>query len=252
MVNGFTSRSVSEVACRVYPQRGQGYLGLEPTGVLFPIDRFYCPAPTRECPDRWRSLCRPSAIESLTCKSSKPTDVTILLGGAARYGDFVRSIRPGCQTGLIIVIMPRMTEELDVDELAGALYRGVALIVRRLKQLQAPDELTLPQRTALARLDRGGPSSAASLARAEQITPQAMAVTLGALEKRGLVKRRPDPHDGRQVVMSLTKSGRAVLHHDRDARARQFTKVLAEKFSGAELRLLARAAPLIERLGAEL
>ncbi|OBH14006.1 MarR family winged helix-turn-helix transcriptional regulator [Mycobacterium sp. E1747] len=148
--------------------------------------------------------------------------------------------------------MPRATEELDVDQLAGALYRGVALIVRRLKQLQAPEELTLPQRTALARLDRGGPSSAANLARAEQITPQAMSVTLGALEKRGLVQRRPDPHDGRQVVMSLTKSGRAVLHHYRDARARQFSKVLAEKFSPAELRLLARAAPLIERLGTEL
>lgn len=148
--------------------------------------------------------------------------------------------------------MSRVTEAHDVDELAARLYRGVSLIVRRLKQLQAPEELTLPQRTALARLDRGGPSSAASLARSEQITPQAISVTLAALEKRGLVQRQPDPHDGRRVVMSLTKTGRGVLHHDRDARARQFTKVLAAKFSPAELRLLARVAPLIERLGAEL
>lgn len=139
-----------------------------------------------------------------------------------------------------------------MDELAVALYRGVSLIVRRLKQLQVPEELTLPQRTALARLDRSGPCSGASLARSEQITPQAMAVTLGALEEQGLVERRSDPRDGRQVLMSLTKSGRAVLHDDRDARARQFSKVLAEQFSIAELRLLTRAAPLVERLGAEL
>ncbi|OBH29030.1 MarR family transcriptional regulator [Mycobacterium sp. E342] len=145
-----------------------------------------------------------------------------------------------------------MADEPDVDKLAAVLYRGISLIVRRLKQLQAPDELTLPQHTALARLDRGGPSSSAKLARAEQITPQAMGVTLAALQARGLVQSQPDPHDGRQLVMSLTPSGHDVLRHDRDARARQFRRVLSEKFSAAELRTLSRAAPLIERLGAEL
>lgn len=53
-------------------------------------------------------------------------------------------------------------------------------------------------------------------------------------------------------MRSLTPSGLDVLRHDRDTRARRFTKVLAEKFSAAELRTLSWAAPLIERLGAEL
>ncbi|BBX87210.1 hypothetical protein MAUB_50830 [Mycolicibacterium aubagnense] len=100
-----------------------------------------------------------------------------------------------------------------------------------------------------SRLDRGGPASAAELARVEQISPQAMRVTLGDLESRGLVQRQPDPNDGRRVVMSLTASGVELVRHKRDARARLFAKILAEEFTDTELRVLARAAPLIERLG---
>ncbi|HTQ17401.1 MarR family winged helix-turn-helix transcriptional regulator [Mycobacterium sp.] len=136
----------------------------------------------------------------------------------------------------------------NVDELGSGLYHGIALIARRVKQLEAPGELTLPERAALARLDRGGPASAADLARVEQISPQAMGVTLSRLESQGLVRREPDPADGRRIVMSLTRSGLGFLRHKRDVRARQFAKILAEDFSVAELRTLAAAVPLIERL----
>jgi hypothetical protein len=49
--------------------------------------------------------------------------------------------------------------------------------------------------------------------------------------------------------MSLTAAGVELVRHKRDARACQFAKVLAEEFTPAELRTLAQAAPLIERLG---
>jgi DNA-binding MarR family transcriptional regulator len=143
-----------------------------------------------------------------------------------------------------------MGDEPDIDALAAVVYQAVSLICRRAKQLQPVGEITLPERVALARLDRGGPVSAADLARVEQISPQAMRVTLGSLESRGLVQREHDPADGRRQVMSLTPEGAEVLLHDRDARARRFAEVLAEEFSSAELRTLERAAPLIERLGA--
>ncbi len=89
-----------------------------------------------------------------------------------------------------------VVDNLDVDDLAAALYHGLGLVVRRLKQLHAPEELSWPQRAALARLDRGGPSSAATLARAEQVSSQAMGVTLAALEARGLV--HPQPRSSRR------------------------------------------------------
>ncbi|MGV0585665.1 MarR family transcriptional regulator [Mycobacteroides chelonae] len=83
----------------------------------------------------------------------------------------------------------------------------------------------------------------------EQISPQAMRVTLGALESQGLVQRQPDPHDGRRIVMSLTSSGVKLVRHKRDARTRLFAQVLAKEFTDAELRTLAQAAPLLARLG---
>ncbi|WP_236792615.1 MarR family winged helix-turn-helix transcriptional regulator [Amycolatopsis sp. GM8] len=140
----------------------------------------------------------------------------------------------------------------QVDELAARLYGGMGLTARRLRQLHAPGDLTLPERAVLARLDRGGPATAAELARAEQITPQAMGTTLGGLEERGFVERRADPHDGRRIILSLTRSGREVLRHKRDARVRQFAKALSEHFTPAELEALRTVAPLIERLAEHL
>ena len=140
-------------------------------------------------------------------------------------------------------------EELDVPEVAAALRVSVGLLRRRLRQVQ-PDgaELTWPETSALARLDRGGPTTSAALARLEQISPQSMGATLAALEARGLVARNPDPEDGRRAVMSLTDAGREVLRNKRDARAEQLAKALSAGFTRSELEVLRAAAPLIERL----
>ncbi|WP_078281244.1 MarR family winged helix-turn-helix transcriptional regulator [Mycobacteroides franklinii] len=135
------------------------------------------------------------------------------------------------------------------DTLAAELFGGFVTIARRVRQLQTPGELTLPERASLARLEQGGPTTAAALARAEQVTPQAMGTTLSALESRGLVQRRPDPADGRRVVLSLTDSGADILRHKHDTRVRQFAKALEAEFTPAERRTLVAAAPLLERLG---
>ena len=90
------------------------------------------------------------------------------------------------------------------------------------------------------------------MARVDQITPQAMGVTLAALEERGLVERRPDPSDGRRVTMMVTKAGQQALRNKRSARAEQLAKALANGFTQAEVEVLRAAAPLIERLGERL
>jgi DNA-binding MarR family transcriptional regulator len=136
----------------------------------------------------------------------------------------------------------------DVTDVAGALRASIGLLLRRLRQTQAEGELTLPESAALTRLDRGGPSTASALARLEQISPQSMGATLAALEARGLVKRHPDPQDGRRVVLSATESGRQVLQNKRNARTERLAKALAAGFTSSELRQLEAAAPLLERL----
>ena len=146
-----------------------------------------------------------------------------------------------------------MAEELDVHEVAAALRVSIGLLRRRLRQVQPHGaELTWPETSALARLDRGGPATPGALAKLEQISPQSMGATIAGLEARGLVERRPDPRDGRRAVMSLTEAGRQVLRDKRTARTEQLAQALSTGFSGAELSQLMAAAPLLERLAASL
>jgi DNA-binding MarR family transcriptional regulator len=141
-----------------------------------------------------------------------------------------------------------MRQDIDVDEVAGALRVSIGLLLRRLRQVPAEGELTLPETSALVRLDRGGPATPGALAKLEQISPQSMGATLGTLELRGLVERHPDPQDGRRAVMSLTEAGRQTLWQRRNARTQQLAKALAAGFTRPELEQLLTAAPLIERL----
>jgi DNA-binding MarR family transcriptional regulator len=141
-----------------------------------------------------------------------------------------------------------MAEEPDVHDVAAALRVSIGLLLRRLRQVRPDDELTLPESSALARLDRTGPATPGALAKVEQISPQSMGATLAALEARGLVERRPDPADGRRVVLSVTDAGLELLRNKRGARTEQLAHALSAGFTPAELRQLAVAAPLLERL----
>ncbi len=136
----------------------------------------------------------------------------------------------------------------DVEQVAAALRLSIGLLLRRLRQVKAEGELTLPESSALARLDSGGSTTSAALARLEQISPQSMGATLGALEARGLIERAPDPEDGRRVFLSVTAAGRQALFDRRNAAVTQLAQALAAEFTRAELNQLMASAPLLERL----
>jgi len=141
-----------------------------------------------------------------------------------------------------------MPGEPDVHDIAAALRVSVGMLLRRLRQVRPDDELTLPESSALARLDRTGPATPGALAKVEQISPQSMGATLAALEARGLIARQADPGDGRRVVLSVTDAGLELLRNKRGARTEQLAQALSAGFTAAELRQLATAAPLLERL----
>ncbi|HZV27459.1 MAG TPA: MarR family transcriptional regulator [Acidothermaceae bacterium] len=142
------------------------------------------------------------------------------------------------------------SNEPDVEQVAAALQLSIRLLRRQLRQSQvdSADDLTVPETSALAVLDRGGPTTPGALAKVEQISPQSMGATLGALEARGFVERQADPADGRRVLMSITDAGMAALRVRRTARTEQLAQALSAGFTNVELRQLMTAAPLIERL----
>ncbi|MCW2905850.1 MAG: regulatory protein MarR [Actinomycetia bacterium] len=138
--------------------------------------------------------------------------------------------------------------EPDVTEVAAALRVSIGLLLRRLRQVRPDGELSLPETSALTRLDRSGPATSSALAKEEQISPQSMGATLAALEARGLVARHADPEDGRRAVLSVTGAGQQVLRDKRSARVAQLAQALSGAFTPAELSQLRAAAPLLERL----
>lgn len=140
-----------------------------------------------------------------------------------------------------------------IEEVAGALHASVRLLVQRLRQTQAVEgDITSSETSALARLDRTGPTTAAELARLERISPQSMGATVAALEERGLVRRAPDPADGRRTILSLSAEGAALLRRRRSARSQHLSEALESSFTTTEIKQLRAAAPLIERLAEQI
>jgi DNA-binding MarR family transcriptional regulator len=138
--------------------------------------------------------------------------------------------------------------EQEAEQVAAALYLSVGLFKRRIRQTPVEGELSLPESSALRRLERSGPATVTALAKAEQISVQSMGATLHTLEARRLIDRHPDPADGRRSVMSVTEAGLAALNDKRNARIAQLARVLAAEFTSAERSQLMAALPLIERL----
>jgi DNA-binding MarR family transcriptional regulator len=125
---------------------------------------------------------------------------------------------------------------------------SIGAFKRRAHEARSEGDLTGPQLTVLSRIDRLGPVTTAELARREQITPQAMGITVASLEQRGLVTRCADASDGRRSILSLTPPGQEAVHSGRSALSDKIAAALAESFTRDEIEILDAAAPLIERL----
>lgn len=75
-----------------------------------------------------------------------------------------------------------------------------------------------------------------------------MAQTVGDLQDEGLVSRRPDPADGRRILVELTAAGSSALQADRAHREGWLATVISEQLSREEQQLLERAVGLLRRI----
>jgi DNA-binding MarR family transcriptional regulator len=119
---------------------------------------------------------------------------------------------------------------------------------RRLKDVSSGKGLTPSQTAVLTRLWKEGPSSASALAAAERVRPQSMATILTGLDRHGLIRRAPDPNDGRRQVISLTVAGRRRAESDRQVREEWLARAMQERYSERERRVILDALSLLQRL----
>jgi DNA-binding MarR family transcriptional regulator len=117
-----------------------------------------------------------------------------------------------------------------------------------LRRLRVEHPFPISHGAVLGRLDREGPLTTSALAAAERMRPQSMAQVVGDLLDDGLVLRRPDPSDGRQILVEITKRGVQVLREDRARRASWLAQAIEQEFDRDERDQLLRAIPLLQRL----
>ncbi len=133
-------------------------------------------------------------------------------------------------------------------DLASELRVVLGKLRRRLREHANKGDLSLSQMAVLGFLDREGPSTVTTLARAEGVRPQSMGATVAALEQAGLVTGAPDPADGRQNLLSLTRAAREWIEASRAAREDWLARAIRSHMSPAEQEQLGRAAALLRRI----
>jgi len=139
-----------------------------------------------------------------------------------------------------------MATTSSVATIAAELRIAIARTARRLRQESGLD-LTSTQVAALSVLERNGPHTPSELAAHERIQRPTATRLIARLERRGLVVRTRDPHDGRVSVIALTEEGRRLVVEQR-SRKTAFLARRIEQLEPEERELLERAALLLERM----
>jgi DNA-binding MarR family transcriptional regulator len=135
--------------------------------------------------------------------------------------------------------------------LASALRISVSRLARRLRAERLAKGLepglSDTQFAALAALERHGDMTPGELADHEKVQPPSMTRVIALLEERGMVKRGPHATDRRQVVLTVTAPGRAVVLQSRRLREAWLAQRLHE-LTPQDRAALRAAAPILEKL----
>lgn len=140
-----------------------------------------------------------------------------------------------------------MAKRVTSVQLAGMLRDAITRLNRRVRQTRPVGDLTATQLSALASLEVAGAMTPRELADAERVRPPTMTKIVAKLEERELVQRTPHPTDRRQVILSATTAGRAMLAQFERAREEWLARRLSE-LTAEEREVLRRAAEVLRRI----
>ncbi|MGF7122352.1 MarR family winged helix-turn-helix transcriptional regulator [Rhodococcus sp. TAF43] len=138
----------------------------------------------------------------------------------------------------------------DTRALASDLSLAVVRLTRHLRGRRAEAQVSLTQLSALATLAAEGSMTPGALAAREKVQPPSMTRVIASLADLGLVDRTPHPTDGRQIIVSLSDAGHALIEGETQAREAWMT----EKLSGLDdeqIETLRNAVTIISGLVSE-
>jgi DNA-binding MarR family transcriptional regulator len=133
--------------------------------------------------------------------------------------------------------------ELSVAELTAVLEDWTRMAIR----LPAAQRLSFTTLSVLHTLAGRGPLRLTELTASEQVTQSAITQIVTRLERDGLVRRQPDPSDGRAVLVRITPPGAAIIDGRRAERTARLSE-LAGRLAPADRAAIAAALPALARL----
>jgi len=137
--------------------------------------------------------------------------------------------------------------EGDSAAVADRLHSAAIHLLRWLRRVDEPSGLSAPRLSALSVVAHAGPKTMGELAAAEQVRAPTMTRLVSAMERQGLVRRKAEPEDRRIQQVHATAKGRRILDAGRKRRIQTLATEL-DKLPASEVRMLARAAELIDAI----
>jgi DNA-binding MarR family transcriptional regulator len=131
--------------------------------------------------------------------------------------------------------------------LASDLSLAVMRLARQLRFRRPESSVTLSQLSALATLAKDGAMTPGALAIRERVRPPSMTRVIASLADLGLVVRTSHPADGRQVLVSVSEAGAALVDSERRA-SQEWLRSRLATLDSADRDTLLRAADLMTML----
>ncbi len=155
-----------------------------------------------------------------------------------------------CYCSVMVETLPNKDAAL-ASKLAAELRTTLGHLKRKLREHGGANDLTSSQIAVVLRLEKDGPATASSLARAEGMRPQSMSAVIAPLEEMGFVAGVADPNDGRKTLMSLTKACKRSIDEGRAARQDWLAQAIQRKLSPQDQKKLSSAIHLLAQITAD-
>jgi DNA-binding MarR family transcriptional regulator len=140
----------------------------------------------------------------------------------------------------------------DMWRIASATRRSITRMARCLRQLRSPHEVSGSKLSLLGRLFRAArPMTATDLAHIEHLQPQSLTRIIADLEEGGLIHRREDEKDRRQLLIEITPKGCDLLIQDAQRQNAWLVQMMTTQLTRAEREILRISSELLDQLADE-